>query len=113
MGGLIDQLRGRYPGLPPPLLQTLAQRYGTFTNAVLRDARSEADLGIHFGARLFEREVDYLIRHEWAQTGDDVLWRRTKAGLDMPAAERTRVDDYVRERAARAAVDPSPARGGG
>jgi glycerol-3-phosphate dehydrogenase len=62
---------------------------------------------------LFEREVDYLIRHEWAQTGDDVLWRRTKAGLDMPEAERSRLDQYVRERVASQAVDPSPARGGG
>ena len=111
LGGLIDQLRGRYPGLPPPLVQALAQRHGALTDAVLGDARSQADLGIHFGAHLFEREVDYLIRHEWAETGDDVLWRRTKAGLDMPAAERTRVDDYVREQAARRAADPSPARG--
>ena len=111
MSGLIDELRARYPGVPPPLVHTLAQRHGTLTNAVLRGARSEADLGIHFGAQLFEREVDYLIRHEWAQTGDDVLWRRTKAGLDMPEAERSRLDQYVRERVASQAVDPSPARG--
>jgi len=109
MSGLIDELRARYPGVPPPLVHTLAQRHGTLTNAVLRGARSEADLGIHFGAQLFEREVDYLIRHEWAQTGDDVLWRRTKAGLDMPEAERSRLDQYVRERVASQAVDPSPA----
>jgi glycerol-3-phosphate dehydrogenase len=113
MSELIERLRWRYPGLPPPLLQTLATRHGALSDEVLGDARSEADLGIHFGAHLFEREVDYLIRHEWAQTGDDVLWRRTKTGLDMPAAERRRVDDYVREHAAPQAVDPSPARGGG
>jgi len=57
--------------------------------------------------------VEYLIRHEWVQTGDDVLWRRTKAGLDMSAAERSRLDEYVRERVSRQGLDPSPARGGG
>jgi glycerol-3-phosphate dehydrogenase len=25
--------------------------------------------------------VRYLMANEWAQTADDVLWRRTKAGL--------------------------------
>jgi len=99
MGALLDRLHVRYPGLPPLLLQTLAQRHGALSDEVLGDARSEEDLGIHFGAHLFGREVDYLIRHEWAQTGDDVLWRRTKAGLDMLAAERIRVHDYVREHA--------------
>jgi len=110
MNALIDRLRARYPALPPLLLQTLAQRHGALSDEILGDARSESDLGIHFGAHLFEREVDYFIRYEWAQTGDDVLWRRTKAGLDMPAPERIRVHDYVRERANEA---PSPAREGG
>ncbi len=113
MSGLIEALRARHPGVPPALVHTLAQRHGTLTDAVLRSVRSEADLGIHFGAQLFEREVDYLIRHEWAQTGDDVLWRRTKAGLDMSEAERIRLDQYVRERVASQSMEPSPARGGG
>jgi glycerol-3-phosphate dehydrogenase len=25
--------------------------------------------------------VDYLVADEWAQTTDDILWRRTKMGL--------------------------------
>ena len=36
-------------------------------------------------------EVDYLVRNEWARTADDVLWRRTKCGIGMTAAERGRV----------------------
>ena len=27
------------------------------------------------------REVAYLLRHEWAQTAEDILWRRSKQGL--------------------------------
>jgi glycerol-3-phosphate dehydrogenase len=101
MSGLKAQLSSRYRALPLPLVHALAERHGTLAGEVLGDARGEADLGIHFGGGLFEREVDYLIRCEWAHTGDDVLWRRTKAGLEMPVAERSRVDAYVRERVAR------------
>jgi glycerol-3-phosphate dehydrogenase len=106
MSGLVEELCARHPGVPPALVHTLSRRHGTLTDAVLRGVHSEADLGIHFGAQLFEREVDYLIRHEWAQTGDDVLWRRTKAGLDMPEAERIRLEQYVRERVASYGGDP-------
>ena len=54
-----------------------------------------ADLGRCFGADLYEREVAYLMRAEWAQRGDDVLWRRTKLGLRLGAAERQALDDYM------------------
>ena len=47
-----------------------------------------ADLGRHFGGHLYEVEVRYLMREEWAVEPDDVLWRRTKEGLHMTPAER-------------------------
>ena len=37
---------------------------------------------------------------EWACSADDVLWRRTKAGLHMSAAERDGVADYMAQSAA-------------
>ena len=40
---------------------------------------------------LFEAELQYLHRHEWARTADDVLWRRTKLGLHLHASERVAV----------------------
>ena len=42
----------------------------------------------HFGGHLYEAEVRYLMRDEWAVEAEDVLWRRTKEGLHMTAAER-------------------------
>jgi glycerol-3-phosphate dehydrogenase len=51
----------------------------------------DGDLGEDFGAGLSEREVRYFVEHEWAQTAEDVLWRRTKAGLLMNPAQRERV----------------------
>ena len=33
--------------------------------------------------------------HEWAQTADDVLWRRTKLGLRVSRDERTRLSPFM------------------
>jgi glycerol-3-phosphate dehydrogenase len=53
--------------------------------------RSAQDLGEDFGGGLTEREVAWLVEREWARSADDVLWRRTKCGLAMTAAQRARV----------------------
>ena len=42
----------------------------------------------HFGGHLYEHEVRYLMREEWAVEPDDVLWRRSKEGLHMTADQR-------------------------
>lgn len=46
------------------------------------------DLGRNFGGGLHQREVEYFVKHEWARSADDILWRRTKAGLAMTPGER-------------------------
>ena len=33
--------------------------------------------------------------HEWAQTADDVLWRRTKLGLRVSRDERARLSSFM------------------
>ena len=91
-------LAARYPGLSPQLLAALARRHGTRAPRVLADARSPADLGVHFGHTLYASEIDYLVAEEWAIDADDVLWRRTKCGLHLSAAERTAVAGYLRHR---------------
>jgi glycerol-3-phosphate dehydrogenase len=72
--------------VPEPLMDGLARRHGTRIGAVLGDARRLEDLGADLGGGLTEREVRYLAAHEWARTPDDVLWRRTKAGLHFADA---------------------------
>ena len=46
------------------------------------------DLGRHVGADLYEREVLHMAANEWARRPEDVLWRRTKTGVHLSAAER-------------------------
>jgi glycerol-3-phosphate dehydrogenase len=81
----------RYPQLPPPLLQAVFRRHGTLAHEVLGDGR----LGEDYGANLSERELSYLMQREWAQSADAVLWRRTKCGLHMTEAQRSRVAQVV------------------
>ncbi len=89
----------QWPMLPASLIAALRKRHGSRIGHVLLDVKSASDLGRHFGAQIYAREVDYMIAHEWAKSGDDVLYRRSKAGLQLEGDQRAAVDEYVRRRA--------------
>jgi glycerol-3-phosphate dehydrogenase len=94
-----EQLRAafvaRYRALPGAVVKGILRRHGALGAEVLGDARHAADLGEDFGAGLCEREVRYLVKHEWAASAEDVLWRRTKCGLHLDARARARVAEFV------------------
>ncbi|MGD9830110.1 MAG: glycerol-3-phosphate dehydrogenase [Hyphomicrobiaceae bacterium] len=97
-GGLpaiVDDLARDRPGIPRDYLRALAHRHGTLSRTIIGDATRVDDLGAAFGGGLFAREVDYLRRNEWARAPDDVMWRRTKAGLHMTKAERAAAYDAL------------------
>ncbi|HXP75145.1 MAG TPA: glycerol-3-phosphate dehydrogenase [Stellaceae bacterium] len=93
--GAVAAIRSIYPWLDSALADQLIRRYGSEAGAVLGDARRVEELGEAFGAGLTAREVDWLRREEWAQSADDILWRRTKLGLRLSSAERTRLEEYL------------------
>ena len=84
----LDAWKRAHPWLPAELSARWMRCYGSLAEQVLGDARSMADLGQDFGAGLTEHEVRYLMAQEWAQSADDILWRRTKCGLHMSSAQR-------------------------
>jgi glycerol-3-phosphate dehydrogenase len=96
---LRDNLAWRYPFLTPPTATRLARAYGTRAAALLADAKSPADLGVTFGADLTEREVDWLVRTEWAHSAEDILWRRSKLGLRFTPAEVTALEQHLAQTA--------------
>ena len=53
-----------------------------------------APVGDSAGA-LSESEAGYFTAHERAKSADDILWRRTKAGLFMSAAQRQAFADWL------------------
>jgi glycerol-3-phosphate dehydrogenase len=86
--------------IPASLLARLARAYGTRLDVLIGEAAALADLGRHFGAGLYEAEVRYLIDTEFARTAEDVLWRRTKLGLELGAAEQKALSTWIGTKAA-------------
>ena len=87
-------MRG-YPFLTPAHASRLAHAYGTRAGKLLGNAKSMADLGQAFGATLTESEVRYLMSVEWACTAEDIVWRRSKLGLRLSAAEIAAIDHWI------------------
>lgn len=84
----VDELARARPGISPATLAAVVARHGTRAARVLGDAVRDDDLGAAFGCGLTAREVIYLRDEEWARAPADVLWRRTKAGLDLSQKDR-------------------------
>jgi glycerol-3-phosphate dehydrogenase len=89
------QVRQRWPFLADATAWRLARAYGTRVSMVLDGVRTAADLGRTLGADLTEAELHYLARHEWAITAEDVVWRRSKLGLRLTAAEIEAVERAI------------------
>lgn len=83
------------PWLQRDLAYHYARLYGTRAPRVIAGATSDSGLGKHFGSLLYEAEVNYLRKHEWAQTAEDVLDRRTKFGLHVTPANREALKRYM------------------
>jgi glycerol-3-phosphate dehydrogenase len=92
--------RARHPWLPAPLARRYARAYGTRAERLIGGARSLADLGECFGGDLHLAELEYLAAAEWAEGADDVLWRRSKLGLHLPAGAERWVDAWFAARSA-------------
>lgn len=94
---LLGELRRRHAWLPEAMAQRLVRNYGTRSATVIGTASGLGDLGEHFGADLYQAEVDYLRNHEWASSAEDILWRRTKLGLRIGARDTARLSAYLAE----------------
>jgi glycerol-3-phosphate dehydrogenase len=81
----------RWPFLSASMAHRLAQAYGTRVEKILGKAQAMLDLGEDYGGGLTQAEIDYLVANEWARSGDDILWRRTKLGLHLTDEQRQRV----------------------
>lgn len=107
---LIDAVKAEYPFLTNRWAKRLVRAYGSEVRDVLAGASSDVDLGSHFGADLTEREVIWLIENEYAQTAEDVVWRRSKLGLRMSKAEIASLDTWMSSHLH--AEQPAAAQGG-
>lgn len=81
--GWSSSMQVHYAFLDPALVRRYARAYGTRIHTLLRGRTDIAAMGEEILPGLFEAEVAYLRQHEWAQTAEDILWRRSKLGLHL------------------------------
>ncbi|MEC9199550.1 MAG: glycerol-3-phosphate dehydrogenase [Pseudomonadota bacterium] len=89
-----EQLKADYQWMPRALRKHYGRLYGTRIAQIAAGATSLDGLGRHFGGNLYEAEVTYLVQHEWAQTAEDILWRRTKHRLHLTQAEQAAFTEW-------------------
>src|SRR6185437_15660053 len=92
---VVAQTRRTWPFLTDAHARRLVAAYGTRVGLVLEGVAREADMGPRFGADLTGVELRYLMQHEWAQTADDVLWRRSKLGLHLSKDAAAAVERFM------------------
>src|SRR5262245_30800801 len=85
------EIFSRYRALPVPVVEGAFKRHGALAPDVLGDGIT----GEHYGAGLTERELRYFVEHECEASADDVLWRRSKAGLHLDVRQRARVAEAI------------------
>ena len=92
---LVERTQRTWRFLTADHARRLVDAYGTRVDRVLGAASGLDDLGMRFGADLTAAELRYLMSKEWAQTADDVLWRRSKLGLRLTAEQAARLDRFM------------------
>lgn len=92
-----DALHAHYKNIDSKLLRRYASTYGHDCASFLKDGITMEDLGRDFGHGLYELEVKYLVKQEWAMTAEDILKRRTKLGHEFSDSEREELDSYLRQ----------------
>ena len=77
-----------WSGLPEHVLARLVRAYGIRIADIIGSEAAPADPGAEVAPGVFEAELRYLRDVEFARTGEDLLWRRSKLGLHLDEAGR-------------------------
>jgi glycerol-3-phosphate dehydrogenase len=95
MNYFVSEMQRQYAWLPPALVRRYALAYGTRIHVLLYECRSLQDLGEQIAPNLYAAEVRYLKHHEWANTAEDILWRRTKLGLHLDDVQKESLKRFL------------------
>ena len=93
----VEQLKQDYPFMSHSYAHRLMRLYGSLSREILGNAMTYGELGRFFGGNLYENEVRYLMEREWAMSVEDILWRRTKEGLNLSDSEVRTLSDFLKE----------------
>ncbi|HSP58793.1 MAG TPA: glycerol-3-phosphate dehydrogenase, partial [Halomonas sp.] len=90
-----QDLQRQFPFLDTAQAERFAASYGSLCLRFLNGKRDASELGEVMGGGLTGAEVDYLVEHEWAQSVEDILWRRTKLGLHLTPLQIEHLTRYL------------------
>ena len=91
----LAQARVRHGWLAPALLHRYARAYGTRLDRMLAGCSKVTDLGEQVLPGLYAQEVIYLRAAEFARTAQDILFRRSKLGVRLPAGSEKVLDEWL------------------
>jgi glycerol-3-phosphate dehydrogenase len=95
---LVVKLEDEFKFLNSTLATRLIRSYGTNAWTIMKGASNIGDMGQDFGGTLSEREIEYLMKHEWAECAEDVVWRRSKLGIRLSAKEISVIEDWMKQK---------------
>ena len=101
---LAERARARWPFLTERNATRLVTAYGTRVERIFDGIDGAEGTGPWFGPDLCAAEVRHLMRHEWAETADDVLWRRSKLALRLDADQAAALDRFMQDARGRTAA---------
>ena len=87
---LVQSVAEAHPDEPNPY--RLVRAYGTNVWKILA-----GPVGDRLECGLSRAELEYLVANEWAVTADDVLYRRSKLGIEVSDADVARLEGWMKE----------------
>lgn len=106
-GALVQNYQQKWPFIKPENMIRLVRAYGTDTENILTGVNELSELGQDLGCGLYEKELCWLIEHEFALSAEDVLWRRSKLGLHMNDAQIAGVSQWFENWQAKEPAKPN------
>ncbi len=91
----VEEAMLRWPFLHASHARRLLHAYGRRLERFLKDAQCMEDPGPRFVGDLTGAEIRYLVENEWAQSADDVLWRRSKLGLKATPEDCAAIERFI------------------
>ncbi|WP_318516959.1 glycerol-3-phosphate dehydrogenase [Photobacterium leiognathi] len=92
---LANSLQQRYPWLTTKQALRYVKQFGSYCHKMLANVDCIEDMGIQFADGVYQKEIDYMIHHEYVKTAEDFLWRRTKLGLYLNQEQQDHIQSYI------------------
>lgn len=94
-GDYVKHMHQQYGWLDESIRNRMLNNYGTYSEKILNGCNNINDLGEHIAHGLYQKEIEYLIDEEWAETVEDILWRRSKLGLQFSDRDTLQLQRFL------------------